>query len=275
MIESEKPLGVFDSGLGGLTVARAIRARLPQERIVYLGDTARLPYGAKSADTVTRYAAQCVKHLLTYDVKAVVIACNTASAVALPTLEAALAPVPVLGVVGPGAQAAVAASKRRHIAVIATEGTVRGGAYHQAIKALAPDATVEQAACPLFVPLAEEGWIEGDVAALTAARYLAPLFAREPARKPDTLVLGCTHYPALKAVIGAAAGADVALVDSAATVAAALDAVLTRRGIRRMGAPELPHFLATDAPERFVRVGGLFLGEPVPAERVSLVDLTA
>ncbi len=274
MTRAEKPIGLFDSGIGGLTVARAIRARLPAERLVYLGDTARLPYGTKSADTVTRYAVQAAQALLRYDVKAVVIACNTASAVALPTLEAALAPTPVLGVIGPGAQAAVAATRRNHIAVLATEGTVRGGAYHQAIKALSPDAIVEQKACPLLVSLAEEGWLDDDVAALTARRYVGPLFAREAARRPDTLVLGCTHFPALREVIGAAAGRGVTLVDSAETTAAELDRTLARLGLKRMGEPEAPHFLSTDAPERFVRIGGLFLGEPVPQSQVSLVDLS-
>ena len=263
---------MFDSGVGGLSAMRAIAARLPHESIVYLGDTARLPYGTKSAETVTRYAVQAVKHLKRHDVKAIVVACNTASAVALPALEAALAPLPVLGVVGPGARAAVAATHRHHIAVIATEGTVRGGAYERAIRALDPTAKVTQQPCALFVALAEEGWIDGPVAEEAARRYLTPLF--ENGAGPDTLVLGCTHFPALKGVIGRVAGKAVALVDSAATTAEELARVLEEKGLTaaKDAKPEY-RFLATDAPERFARVGGLFLDHPIDAGAVELVDL--
>ncbi|NWH08150.1 MAG: glutamate racemase [Alphaproteobacteria bacterium] len=268
-----RPIGIFDSGMGGLTVMRAIGARLPKERIVYLGDTARLPYGTKSAETVTRYAVQAVRHLRRYDVKAIVVACNTASAVALPALEAALSPLPVIGVVGPGARAAVGATRTGRIAVIATEGTVRGGAYALAIHQLHPGAQVVQRACPLFVALAEEGWVDGPVAALTAERYLSDIFAGDAASRPDTLVLGCTHFPALAGVIAKAAGPGVALVDSAATAAEALAAVLEARGLAQHAGGGAPQFLATDAIERFARVGGLFLGQEVPAGSVELVDL--
>lgn len=270
-MSDRRPIGIFDSGMGGLTVMRAIQARLPHETLVYLGDTARLPYGTKSAETVTRYAVQAARHLRAHEVKAIVVACNTASAVGLPALVAALSPLPVLGVVEPGAKAAVATSRSGRIAVIATEGTVRGGAYSRAIHRLLPTAEVVSQACPLFVALAEEGWVEGPIAALAAERYLAPLFAGP--RRPDSLVLGCTHFPALAGVIAAAAGADVALVNSAAVVAEELAQVLAARGLDASGPAAAPRFLATDAPERFARVGGIFLGQRIDPGAVSLVDL--
>ena len=194
-----RQIGIFDSGVGGLTVTAAIAKLLPQERLVYLGDTARLPYGTKSAETVSRYAVQATRALMRFDVKLIVVACNTASAVALPVLTAALAPVPIIGVVEPGARAAVDATHSGRIAVIATEGTVRGGAYVRAIHALMPEAHVEQKACPLFVALAEEGWTEGDVPESAARRYLGQMFAQDEA--PDTLVLGCTHFPLIAGVV--------------------------------------------------------------------------
>jgi glutamate racemase len=251
---------------------RALIARLPHESFVYLGDTARLPYGSKSGDTVTRYAVQCAHALTQYNVKLLVVACNTASAVALPALSRALEPVPVLGVVEPGAEAAVAAAPSGRIAVIATEGTVKGGAYRRAIHACNPRATVTQQACPLFVPLAEEGLTEGPIAALVAKRYLEPLFSSTA--RPECLVLGCTHFPVLAPVIARVVGRDVVLVDSAATTAAAAERLLATRGLaRKDGAPAQPIFLATDAPERFARVGEIFLGKKIAADNVELVDL--
>lgn len=252
---------------------RAVAQRLPSERLIYLGDTARLPYGTKSPETVTRYAVQAARQLRRHDVKAIVIACNTASAAGLPALEAALSPVPVLGVVSPGASAAVRATASGHIGVIATEGTVRGGAYVRAIQALMPNARVSQLACALFVALAEEGWHDNAIARDAAAEYLSPLFRQ--AEHPDTLVLGCTHFPALKGVIGKACGADVTLVDSAETTAAALEGILEQRGLfsGRTDQADAPVFLATDAPERFARVGSLFLNAPIDPTSVELVDL--
>jgi glutamate racemase len=268
---SEAPIAIFDSGVGGLTVAATIAKRLPSERLVYLGDTARLPYGAKSPETVTRYAVQATRALMRFEPKMIVIACNTASAVALPVLTAAYAPLPVVGVVEPGARAAVAASKGGTIAVIATEGTVRGGAYVRAIHALKPDARVVQRACPLFVALAEEGWTDGDVADMTAARYLREIFDGEG--RPDTLVLGCTHFPVLVRPIAKGAGQGVTLVDSAETTAREVEATLAERGLARKGAAQPPSFLATDSPERFARVGSLFLGTTIAPDQVELVDL--
>jgi glutamate racemase len=264
-------IGIFDSGMGGLTVMRALKECLPHEHFIYLGDTARLPYGTKSGDTVTRYAVQAASLLVKRRVKLIVVACNTASAVALPALEAALAPIPVVGVVEPGAQAALAAAPDGPIAVIATESTVRGGTYVRALQAIRPDAVVIQRACPLFVPLAEEGLIDGPIAELVAQRYLGSLV--EDA-SPRALVLGCTHFPVLKDVIARALGADIPLVDSAATVA---DAVVQLLAAGKFASEEpstkADEFLATDAPERFARVGEIFLGHPIAPDAVTLVDL--
>ena len=268
----DRRIGIFDSGVGGLTVMAAIARALPQERLVYLGDTARLPYGTKSAETVSRYAVQATRALMRFDVKLIVVACNTASAVALPVLTAALAPVPVIGVVEPGARAAIAATKSGHIAVIATEGTVRGGAYVRAMHALKADARIAQKACPLFVALAEEGWTDGDVPQSVATRYLSEVFGQGKDR-PDTLVLGCTHFPLLAQSIARAAGAGVTLVDSAETTATEVAQLLDSRSLKRHGNAEPPVFLATDAVERFARVGGLFLGREIDPAQVELVDL--
>ncbi len=267
-----RPIGIFDSGMGGLTVMRALIAKLPHESFVYLGDTARLPYGTKSADTVSRYAVQAANTLTRRNVKLLVIACNTASAMALPVLEAMLAPTPVVGVIGPGAEAAVAAANGKAIAVIGTEGTVKGGAYLRAIHARAPNAEVIQQPCPLFVPLAEEGLIDGDIAERVAEHYLAPLFAEAD---PATLVLGCTHFPVLAPMLGtviARLGKQVALVDSAKTTAETVANVLGGKGLAAPATSSPTHvFLATDSPERFARVGEIFLGRAPDA--VELVDL--
>lgn len=273
------PIGVFDSGVGGLTVLAALRARLPQEDTLYLGDTARLPYGTKSPDTVTRYALQAAGKLVERGVKMLVIACNTATAAALPALRAAFAPLPVVGVVEPGAAAAVAVSRRAHIAVIATEGTIRGGAYQHAIQALCPTARITGQPCTLFVPLAEEGWLDGPLVEGIARRYLDHIFnpanAAAQADAPDTLLLGCTHFPLLAPALRAVLGPDVALVDSAATTAASVAAVLTSEGLLRPQQTAGGHtrFCTTDDVARFARVGGLFLGMDLHAADVEKIDL--
>ena len=273
MSEPSRPIGVFDSGMGGLTVMRALTARLPHESFIYLGDTARLPYGTKSGETVVRYAVQAAGALMRRGVKLVVVACNTASAVALPALEAMLAPIPVIGVVEPGAEAAVAAAPSGPIAVIATEGTVKGGAYARAIHTRGPGIHVLQQACPLFVPIAEEGLIDSPITQLTAEHYLGELFANA-AERPRVLVLGCTHFPVLKDAIVRVAGPDVILVDSAATTADAVANLLLEKRLAREspGAPS-HEFLATDSVERFARVGRIFLGYAPNA--VKLIDLQA
>jgi glutamate racemase len=273
MVGDSRPIGVFDSGMGGLTVLRALAARLPQERFVYLGDTARLPYGTKSAQTVQAYALQATRLLLGEGVKMVVIACNTASAVALAVLQEQWEPVPVIGVIEPGAAAAVAATKNKRIAVLATESTVKGSAYAQAIRRLMADADVVQQPCQVFVALAEEGWADTPATLATAAHYLGPLFEGE--NTPDTLVLGCTHFPVLTGVIRRTVGEGIALVDSAETTAAAVGEALAARKLSANGASGTPtiRFFATDSPERFARVGAIFLGRAIGEADVELVDL--
>jgi len=262
------PIGVFDSGVGGLTVLRALRRRLPHEDTVYLGDTARVPYGPKSPETVRRYAGEAGDFLLDHGVKLLVVACNTATARALPDLVEDL-PVPVVGVIEPGARAAVRASRGGAIGVIGTAGTVASGAYEEAIRSLRADARVEAAACPLFVALVEEGWTEGPVARLTAERYLEPLLSRGI----DTLVLGCTHYPLLSPLLESVVGPDVALVDSAEATAATVQETLGRLGLAAPlgGRPGRALHYVTDDAARFREIAGRWLGsEPDHLELVEL-----
>jgi glutamate racemase len=275
------PIGVYDSGVGGLTVLRALRSAMPAENFIYLGDTARLPYGTKSAETVVRYSLQCAAALVRRRIRCLVVACNTASASALDALRAHHPTLPIVGVIEPGAEAAVAASASGHIAVIATEGTVGGGAYQAAIHRLNPAAQVTSRACSLFVSMAEEGWTEGPIAEAVARRYLDPIFQTDDA--PDTLVLGCTHFPALAATIRAALPPHVNIVDSAATTAAAvlrqLREAAARDGAARYADRADPaasgavYWLATDGAARFARVGSTFLGETLRAEVVEIIDL--
>lgn len=275
------PIGVFDSGVGGLTVLAALRRRLPCEDFVYLGDTARLPYGTKSGETVVRYALQAGEALVDRGIKALVVACNTATAAALPALRERFTDLPVVGVVEPGAAAACAATRSGRIAVIATEGTVRGGAYQQAILRRRPEAEVHALACQLFVALAEEGWTDGEVVDGAVRTYLAPLFDRRAvpaaagaASRPDVLVLGCTHFPVLRAAIARYLGSGVAIVDSAVTTAEDVAATLDGHALLRPDGPRgAITLLATDGVERFARVGARFLGEPLVAADVTLIDL--
>ena len=294
-IAAHPPIGVFDSGVGGLTVLAALCARLPHEQFVYLGDTARLPYGIKSADTVVRYALQAADVLVRRGVKALVIACNTASAVALPALTERYGALPLMGVVEPGAAAAVAASRSGQIAVIGTEATVRGGAYQRAISRRQPHARIRAVACQLFVALAEEGWTEGPIARATAERYLSALVPRASAPAADavagfvadTLVLGCTHFPMLRGAIREVMGESVRLVDSAATTAEATQVLLQAQGLLRPASADSVaarsaacasdaarlRLLATDGAERFAAVGSRFLGRGIAPSEVELVDL--
>lgn len=249
-------IGIFDSGVGGLTVLREIMGVLPQEDTVYLGDTARVPYGTKSPETVARYAHQIATFLVSKGIKLLVVACNTATAVALDSLTASF-PIPVVGVVEPGARRAVAVTKKKKVGVIGTEGTIRSGAYTRAINSLDPTVEVITAPCPLFVPLAEEGWTDNDVALLAARRYLEPLAGSGI----DTLVLGCTHYPLLKRTIAAVMGGDVTLVDSAEETALTVRRILSEGGmVRPSGEQGIHHFYVTDVPAGFIRVGNRFLG---------------
>ena len=264
-------IGVFDSGVGGLTVLEALAAELPAERFVYLGDTARLPYGTKSAETVVRYALQATGALMQYRLKCLVIACNTASAVSLPAIRERIVNVPVVGVIEPGAEAACAASHSGRIAVIATEGTVRGGAYSRAILRRRAAAQVTSVPAPLLVALAEEGMCEGPIAEAVAHHYLAPLF--EASGRPDTLVLGCTHFPMLDRAIRAAVGARVTIVDSAKTTARHVRRTLEEAGLAADRGQGSLRLLATDAPHRFARIGSRFLERPIEPHEVERIDL--
>ena len=256
---SEAAVGIFDSGVGGLTVLKQVARRLPGEHLVYLGDTARVPYGTKSPDTVIRYARACAAKLSGCGIKLLVVACNTASAFALDTLRSEL-PVPVVGVVEPGAREAVARTRSRRVGVIGTSGTVASGAYTRAIAALDPDIRVFARACPLFVPLAEDGLVSGPIPRAVAEKYLA-VFRR---RAVDTLVLGCTHYPLLRGAVAAAVGPGVRLVDSARETAKAVERELVQRGmLRDGGGPAVRRFLVSDGPGAFARTGARFLGKPL------------
>lgn len=253
----DAPIGVFDSGIGGLTVVRALLHRLPHERIVYVGDTARVPYGPKSPDTVRRYANEITHWLVEQGVKTIVVACNTATAHALPTLQREC-PVPVLGVVAPGARAAVRAAQGGPIGVIGTVGTIDSGAYERAIHAIDPDITVLARACPLFVPLVEEGWLDHAVTRAVAHEYLDPLLA-DGIR---ALVLGCTHYPLLAPLLAELAGERVTLIDSADQTAAATAQILREHALEAetRATPPRHRFVASDAPDRFLALGQRFLG---------------
>ena len=266
------PIGVFDSGIGGLTVLKALRAELPNEDLVYLGDTARLPYGTKSPTSISRYACQATKHLQDQGIKLLVVACNTASAVALDALREQMSPLPVIGVVEPGATAAIEARPKGSHLVLATEATVRLGAYRRAIEALDSDASVEELACEILVSLAEEGWLDGDIATDIVRRYLEEL--NEGARRPDCVILGCTHFPLLRDAIAAVIDKGTAIVDSASTTAAFAAHELAELGLLNdQAGPGTLRLLATDGVTRFARVGGLFLGNDLSPNDIELVDL--
>jgi glutamate racemase len=261
------PIGIFDSGIGGLTVTHSIFERLPHESTIYFGDTARVPYGPKSPDTVRRYSLEILHWLLGQGVKLVVVACNTSTAHALQALRSE-SPVPVIGVIEPGATAAVAATRGGPIGVIGTAGTIASNAYAKAIHALKPDARVEQVACPLFVPLVEEGWFEHPAAQLIAEEYLGSLRGAEV----DALVLGCTHYPLLKPLLGRVMGPQVKLIDSAQETARVVASALKEKGLEgAAGAPVTHRFVVSDDEARFRVVGSRFLGERLgKAEVVAL-----
>jgi glutamate racemase len=259
------PIGIFDSGVGGLTVYRALHERLPNEHFVYLGDTARVPYGTKSLSTVERYAIENARFLEAHGIKLLVVACNTASALALPAIREAVS-VSVVGVIGPGARAASRTAKGRKIAVIATDATVESGAYASAIAKVDQFATVIERACPLFVSLAEEGWAESEVARLVAEEYLSDL----KTEALGALVLGCTHYPILRNLISEVVGRDVPLIDSGEATAIEVQlqlesnelaaAPVSRKNGERRLCDDLDHFYVTDAASRFAKVAERFLG---------------
>ena len=265
--DSAAPIGVFDSGIGGLTVVRELMRQLPNESIIYFGDTARVPYGPKSPDTVLRYSREITGFLREQGVKALVIACNTATAHALAALREEN-DLPIIGVIEPGSRAAARSTISGRVGVIGTQGTINSRAYERAIAAVAPNAQITALACPLFVPLAEEGWLDTEATRLIAKEYLAPIAERHV----DTLVLGCTHYPLLKEVIGRSVGREVRLIDSAAETAAETATTLRDAGLAHAATDDARYrFIASDAPEQFLRVGQRFLGSSI--DRVETVTL--
>ncbi|MBI5596310.1 MAG: glutamate racemase [Elusimicrobia bacterium] len=249
------PIGVFDSGVGGLTVLRALRREMPSERLLYFGDTARVPYGTKSKETVTRYALEVAAFLEGRGVKHLVVACNSATALALPALRRA-ARVPVTGVIEPAVRAARRAARDGVVGVIGTEATVASGAYQEAWTKSGGRGRVVSAACPLFVPLVEEGWWDTEVTRAVARVYLRPLLKA----RPRALILGCTHYPLLKPVLSRCAGPKVALIDSGSETAAEVRLELESRGLLRRAGRGTEGFFVTDGPERFKRLAHRFLG---------------
>ena len=255
-LEASNPIGVFDSGVGGLTVVRALMERLPFEDIHYFGDTARVPYGVKSVETIAHYTTQIAEFLLEKQVKLLIIACNTMAAVASQVVRD-LSPVPVLDVIEAGALNALAATRNRRIGVIGTPTTINSNAYGRAIHQVEPEARVVSQACALFVPLVEEGWLDHPVTRLTAQEYLKPVLAEHI----DTLVLGCTHYPLLKPLLADVVGREIALVDSAEAMAERTAALLTELNLHTASrAPATYHFNVTDVPLRFQTIGERFLG---------------
>ena len=253
------PIGVFDSGIGGLTVVRELMRQLPHESIVYFGDTARVPYGPKSPETVVRYSREITSFLRNQGVKAVVVACNTATAHALPTLRKEY-DLPIIGVIEPGSRAAARATRSGKVGVIGTQGTINSHAYEHAIHEALPTASIVARACPLFVPLVEEGWLETDATNIIAREYLGE-FADA---KVDTLVLGCTHYPLLKRAIGEVVGRSVRLIDSAEETAAQTAVTLREAGLTNSDDGEPSYrFIASDVPDQFLRVGQRFLGRTI------------
>lgn len=265
---SQKPIGIFDSGVGGLTVLKAVRDHLPGESLIYLGDTARLPYGTKSAATVSSYARQAAAALVAQGIKALVVADNTSSAHALDHLRAEFPGLPVIGVVEPGAAAAAQISVTGRILVIATESTVTADAYPAAIRRHRPQARVTSLACPLFVQMVEEGMTQGPIARLIADHYL------DGQPDQDCLVLGCTHFPALLPMLHDKLGTGVSIVDSATTTARALGLALEKLGLKAPeNRPVQTRYLATDAPDRFARLAPIFVPWPVTADQIESIDI--
>ena len=262
-----RPIGIFDSGLGGLTVMREMMARLPFENMVYFGDTARIPYGTRSPEIVTKYSMQCVRFLLTQNVKMVVVACNTASSASLEPLRDSFE-IPIVGVVKPGAKMAVSATTNKRVGIIGTDATIRSKAYKSAIVAIDKNVEVFDSACPLFVPLVEQGWCDNEIAYLTAVEYLYKLRHEFV----DTLVLGCTHYPLLTNVIGKVMGKEVTLVNPAIGAALRVERMLKEKNMSNFEKQEPSYrFFVSDFGQRFRQIGSICLGRDIPyAERVDI-----
>ena len=262
-MSDQRPIGIFDSGVGGLTVVAKIREMLPNEKVVYFGDTARVPYGAKSKETVTKFSVETVEFLMEHNVKLVIVACNTASSLSLEFLKRCFR-VPVIGVIEPGAREAASVTRNNRIGVIGTRATVSSGAYEKAIRKMGLRYSVFTTACPLFVPLVEEGWVNNDVTKAVAQIYLAPL----KNKGIDTLILGCTHYPMLKDALKRAMGKSVVLVDSAREVAREAKSIMGASGLLNLSKRNGAHkFFVSDEPNRFVHIGERFLKRRIKCAR--------
>lgn len=267
---SDLPIGVFDSGMGGLTVLKQLIHDHPEESFIYLGDTARLPYGTKSSETVGRYALQAAQCLLDRRIKMLVVACNTAST-ALPLLTSQFPSLPIIGVVEPGAKAAVAATRNKQVAVLATETTIASGIYQATIKRFDSDLNVFTQSCGLFVSLSEEGLATGEIVDLVVQYYLKPLFVKAP--NCDSIVLGCTHFPVLAEAISAALPASVRVINSAKVTSDMVSGELARLNLMADRKQPRHTFLVTDQADRFARIGRLFFGQEIPLDKIELVDL--
>lgn len=275
MTDKDLPIGIFDSGMGGLTVLRALQQQLPHEDFVYLGDTARLPYGSKSAETVRAYALNANEHLVQEGIKALVVACNTATCAALDALKAAYPHLPIIGVIDPGVDAALAqTAPTGPIIVLATEGTVNSHAYSRQLFHRAPDREIIEWPCPLMVALAEEGWCEGELVERIIYTILLPLLESLQLKKPAGFLLGCTHFPVFKSALHAVLGYDMPIIDPALTVGERLGSLLQSQDLLRDGfQPGSVRFLATDGIDRFIRVAPRFLGNPITAQSVDLITV--
>lgn len=270
LAKNELPIGVFDSGMGGLTVLRALKNVLPKESFIYLGDTARLPYGTKGPDTIIRYAVQMAKLLVERNIKLMVVACNTATTAALPYLQEWLPDLPIIGVVEPGALVLAKATQNNHVAVLATEATVKSGVYEQMIYKINPNINVNSYSCGLFVALAEEGCIDNDISLATAKQYLTPIMNQKSI--PDTILLGCTHFPVLTKSIKTVVNNDVKILDSATATAEAVVNALQKANLENNSdAKQIIQFMVTDLPERFARVGQIFYGDVINSEIIELI----
>jgi len=271
--KKDLPIGVFDSGVGGLTVLKALQATLPHESFIYLGDTARLPYGTKSPETIIKYAIQATQILVSQGIKMLVIACNTASTLAYDALCEHYPDLPIIDVVRPGSASAVEASVSGDIAVIATEATVQSGGYQRLIKALNPTANVQAVSASVLVALAEEGWVDNDVAVAAARHYLQPLLKEASTFHPDCILLGCTHFPALLPAIEVVVDQRIQIVDSATATAMAVLKALPKEGLVKLSGNQSTRFFVTDAPDRFARVARQFLELELPRSNIELVDI--
>lgn len=268
--QAQLPIGVFDSGMGGLTVLRELKRLLPQESLIYLGDTARLPYGTKSLETITRYAKQMADILIQQNIKMLVIACNTATTAALEYLQLAFPNLPIIGVVEPGAITAVNTTKTNIVSILATETTIRSNIYERTIQRYNVNIKILNQACGLFVALAEEGCINDELAMCAVSKYLKPLIAS--ALDCDCIVLGCTHFPVLKSIIQNFVGEKINIVDSAQATAMTVQHVLQTKNLQKTDLKNSYRFLVTDQPHRFARVATTFYGEPIELEAIELVE---